>query len=129
LIFNPKTTSPCAGSIPAARRTATLPADRIDFVSVAVHETLHALGYQGYRAIERAACGTFPDTYRSRFDSLTRFGAGGDASVLYFVGVNAMSLQGGPVPLTSWGATHAIRDENFYHVGNAAGRFVFQSVI
>lgn len=105
-----------------AARTATLPADRIDFISVAVHETLHALGYQGYRTVNGAGQGTFPSVYRTRYDSLTGFGIGGDASLLYFSGVNAVSLYGGPVPLTTWPSSHPVSDENFYHVGNGPGR-------
>lgn len=123
LLFNPSDyLSLCWFDPSGAARTATLPSNKIDFISVAIHETLHALGFQGYRTIEGPGYGTFPDVYRTRFDSLTQFGAGGNPAVLYFVGTTATGVYGGPVPLTSWGANHAIRDENFYHVGNQAGQ-------
>jgi hypothetical protein len=104
-----------------AARTGAVPAGKTDFISVALHETLHALGFQGYRAIDGPAYGTLPADHESDFDALTAFGAGGSPGTLYFQGSQASALYGGPVPLTSVGPSDPLTSQNFYHVGNPAG--------
>jgi hypothetical protein len=122
ILINPRDYLPLCWFDPSgAARTATQPTDKIDFLSVAIHETLHSLGIQGLRAVQGTNYGTFPDLNRMQFDALSRFGAGSDPSVMYFTGINAESLYGGPVPLTSVGANNTLSEENFYHLGNPAG--------
>src|SRR5262249_20169375 len=105
-----------------AARTAAVPPGKIDFISAAMHETLHALGFQGYRTIDGPGCGGFAQPLRSTFDALTAFGTGGGPGVLSFVGPGAIARYGGPVPLTSVGPGHPLSTQNFYHVGNPPGR-------
>ena len=83
-------------------RTAPLPSDRTDAVSVFLHEFGHAFGFNGWRD---GFDGTLPGDYESTFDQLTTF----DGTDFSFEGANAMTVYGGPVPLT-YG--------NIFHVGN-----------
>ena len=85
------------------------------------HETLHGLGFTGYRTISGASYGQIEGSTETVYDSLTEFGAGGDPSVLYFIGPHAEAVYGGPVPLTSLGADDTT-GENFYHVANPPGQ-------
>jgi hypothetical protein len=105
-----------------AARTGTVPAGRTDFISLALHETLHALGFQGYRAVSGPVYGTFPGNYESDFDALSSFGSGADSGTLFFRGSHASAVYGGPVPLTSVGPSDPLSSQNFYHVGNPSGR-------
>jgi hypothetical protein len=123
LAFNARDYLPTTWFDPSgAARTAAVPPGKIDFISAAMHETLHALGFQGYRTIDGPGYGGFPQPLRSTFDALTAFGAGGDPGVLYFVGPSAVARYGGPVPLTSVGPGHPLSTQNFFHVGNPPGR-------
>ena len=105
-----------------AARTAPVPPGKTDFISVAVHEMLHGFGFQGYRAISGPGYGTLPAGYESSYDALTRFGTGANAGLLYFLGPRATAVYGGPVPLTSVGPSDPLTSQNFYHLGNPAGR-------
>jgi hypothetical protein len=105
-----------------AARTARVPAGRTDFISVALHETLHALAFQGYRATSGSGYGTIPPGPESSFDALSSFGTEAQAGTLYFRGSLASAVYGGPVPLTSVGPSDPLADQNFYHLGNPAGR-------
>jgi hypothetical protein len=97
-------------------RLGAVPPDKTDFISVALHEMTHALGFQGYRDISGTDYGTIPGGVESTFDALSAFGPGG---ILYFEGLQAMAVYGNqPVPLTSVGASTALESENFYHFGN-----------
>jgi hypothetical protein len=100
-------------------RAAPPPADKIDFVSVALHETLHGLGFQGYR--EGLGGEAFPHRLRSTFDALSGPAPGADPAVLYFLGPQAAAAYGGPVPLTSAGHDPGGAEQNWYHLGNPAG--------
>jgi hypothetical protein len=86
-----------------------------------VHEAFHGLGITGYRTRSGPNYGQIIGSDETNFDALTSFGAGGDPGVLYFVGPRAEAVHGGPVPLTSLGPSDTT-GENFYHVGNPAGR-------
>jgi hypothetical protein len=111
-----------------AARTATLPADKEDFLSTALHELVHALGFQGYRTIFGADYGEFTIEFpagsgkflASSYDVLTQFGSGDQADILFFTGAKAQAAYGGPVPLTSLGPDDAT-GENFFHLGNPMG--------
>jgi hypothetical protein len=122
LDFNTQSYLPTVWFDPSgAARTGTVPAGKTDFLSVALHETLHALGFQGYRAIDGPAYGTLPADHESDFDSLTYFGVGPNAGVLFFGGPHAIALYGAPVPLTSVGPSAPLTSQNFFHVGNPSG--------
>lgn len=92
------------------QRTAPVPADRTDAMSVLLHEWGHALGFNGW--ID-GSTGALPGSYASTYDAqiATQDGAGGMA--LVFQGAQAMSLYGGAVPLTFG---------NYAHLGNTGGR-------
>ncbi len=100
---------------------ATGPEGLNNMIYVLEHETLHGLGFTGYRTIVGADYGQILGTTESVYDSLTEFGAGGNPNILYFVGPRAEALYGGPVPLTTLGASDTT-GENFYHVGNPDGQ-------
>jgi hypothetical protein len=122
LDFNTQTYLPHAWFDPSGTaRTGTVPPDQTDFLSVALHELVHGLGFQGYRAVDGPTYGTLPADHESDFDAFTAFGSGADAGVLFFRGAHAASLYGGPVPLTSVGTSDPVTSENFYHVGNPIG--------
>jgi hypothetical protein len=122
LVFNPDYLRQQVWFDPTgAARAGDLPADKLDFISIATHEIVHALGFQGYRAIDGAGYGQFTANTESSYDAYTAFGAGGDAATLYFTGAHAEAVYGGPVPLTSVGPSDPLTSQNFYHVGNPVG--------
>jgi hypothetical protein len=87
-------------------RTATVPVNRTDAVSVFLHEFGHAFAFNGWLDL---FTGTHPGDYESTFDELVDF----DGSDFYFLGTWAVALYGGPVPLT-YG--------NYHHFGNNSPR-------
>jgi hypothetical protein len=90
-------------------RTAPIPSpapNETDAVSVLLHEFGHAFGFNGWRD---GVTGMLPGDYASTLDEMTTF----DGTNLYFIGQMAMSLYGGPVPLTFG---------NNFHLGNASPR-------
>lgn len=102
--------------------TGVAPERRVEaLIATLEHETLHALGFSGYRNTSGPDFGQFSGPTRTVFDSLTSFGSGGDPSVVYFTGPNAEALYGGPVPLTSVGPSERLSGSNYYHVGNPSG--------
>ena len=119
LDFNARDYLPHAWFDPSgAARTGRVPSGRADFISVALHEMMHALGFQGYRAISGPAYGTLSGGTESSFDALSSFSNG----VLYFRGPLATAVYGGPVPLTTVGPSDPLTSQNFYHLGNPWGR-------
>ncbi|MBW3597285.1 MAG: hypothetical protein KY475_08425 [Planctomycetes bacterium] len=106
---------------------ANVPSGKDDFLSAALHELVHTLGFSGYRAISGDDYGEFfiefPEEgmkLRSTFDELTQFDFFFNPT-LYFTGANAMSDYGDDVPLTTLGPDDA-SGENFYNLGNPEGR-------
>jgi hypothetical protein len=89
---------------PARRSTAVL-ADKIDAVSVFAHEIGHALAFNGWWNEPQAR---WQRGFGSTWDLLTY----DDGSLRYFTGARAMSLYGGPVPVTTG---------NNKHIGNSVG--------
>lgn len=87
-------------------RTAPVPADKVDALSVFMHEIGHALGFNGWTSPYDGSCS---EQQKSTFDRWVRF----DGTNFFFHGPQAMANYGGPVPLT-YG--------NVFHVGNAAPR-------
>ncbi len=99
-----------------ARRTAAVPADRLDAISVFTHEFGHALGMTGFRSLT-----TYRPTtaYLSLFDDLVRVG---DAT-LTFVGP-ATAARFGPLALTRTNTT-----QNVYHYGDPSKRGPFDDAL
>jgi hypothetical protein len=87
-------------------RTAPIPANKIDAISVLIHELGHAFVFNGWM---NGSTGQLPPTYMSTFDANASF----DGSNLFFNGAGATARYGGPVPLTF---------ANYGHIGNAAPR-------
>ncbi len=83
-------------------RTAAVPTNRTDAVSVLVHEFGHAFAFNGWR---NGTTGALPGTYGSTFDERTIF----DGTNFFFDGPLAQGVYGGPVPLTFG---------NIFHLGN-----------
>ncbi|MBX9623223.1 MAG: hypothetical protein K2X82_05360 [Gemmataceae bacterium] len=87
-------------------RTAPVPTDRTDAVSVFLHELGHAIGFNGWRDL---TTGQLPPTYASTYEAWS-FNWYDD---VYFYGPNATAAYGGRyVPLTR---------RNWPHVGNWDG--------
>ena len=87
-------------------RTAPIPANRIDALSVFIHELGHAFVFNGWI---NGTNGQLPPTYMSTFDANASF----DGSNVYFNGTGAAARYGGPVPVTY---------ANYGHIGNNAPR-------
>jgi hypothetical protein len=83
----------------------SIPIDKTDAESVFLHEFGHIFAFNGNRDQSTGALSTNTE---SQFDSLLSI-INNDP---YFMGPNAESVYGGPVPLTVG---------NIYHVGNASG--------
>lgn len=73
-------------------RTIPVPSNKVDAVSVFEHEIGHTLAFNGFR---NPNTGTLSTPYESTFDANVITQNGG----LFFVGSNAESVYGGPVPL------------------------------
>lgn len=76
-----------------------IPANRTDAYSVLLHEFGHALTFNGW---QNSFDGSYQDQFRSTYDELKVF----DGDNFFFIGENAMSLYGGPVPVTYGNSTH-----------------------
>ena len=87
-------------------RTAAIPANHIDAISVSTHELGHAFAYTGWA---NGTTGQLPATYMSTFDMNMTYTGGN----LFFVGANAKARYGGPVPLTY---------DNYGHTANRSPR-------
>jgi len=89
-------------------RTAPVPSNEIDFMSVILHELGHGFGFGGY------GDGSTPmqsGAAESGYDRYVRFYGGSP----YFVGPTAEAVYGGPVPLTPG---------SYYHYGVNSGIFL-----
>lgn len=82
-----------------------VPLDKVDAMSLFIHEVGHALAFNGWG---NHINGALPADYASTWDINTHF----DGTNLYFVGARAEQLYGGAVPVTVG---------NNYHIGNANG--------
>lgn len=85
-----------------SQRTAAVPADRLDAMSVMLHELGHAYGFNGWGS---HTTGEPPATYLSTWDQHVSF----DGSNILFNGPNARYVYGQPVPVTGG---------NNFHLGN-----------
>ncbi len=103
IIFNPAYLSTLWFDPDPYSRQGLVPLDRIDAMSVFLHEFGHALGFNGWGS----ATGTLPANYASTWDMNTSY----NGTTLAFYGAMAAALYGGPVPVTSG---------NNFHIGNWA---------
>ena len=87
------------------RRSTPVLGSRTDAVSVFAHEVGHALAFNGWWNEPLAR---WPQDVGSPWDLATY----DDGSLRYFTGAKAMSLYGGPVPVTAG---------NNWHIGNSVG--------
>jgi hypothetical protein len=110
-----------------AARSDPVPASQPDFLSIALHEMLHGLGFDYTRenpTTVNPVIGTTPINVPGQIDPYaedTAFGTGADAEVLYFTGPTAEAEFGGPVPLYSVPASNPMSVSNYSHVGGAIG--------
>lgn len=83
-------------------RSSPVPMDKVDALSVFLHEFGHAFAFNGFRS---PTDGSLPGSFASTFDEFVVF----DGANLFFTGSQAVDLHGGPVPLTFG---------NYQHLGN-----------
>lgn len=95
-------------------RTAPVPSDKVDLVSILTHELGHALGFQGF--IDQTT-GLTNLKYLSVFDTFITRDAGGS---VYFNGPSADAEYGSPVPLSP---------RNYYHYGTRQTPSLFTSLM
>jgi hypothetical protein len=105
---------------PPELRTAPVPADRGDFVSVVLHELGHGLGIGGNRDFNS---GQLLAPTISKFDDLSFYGSDGNAfdpqgqpNPLYFSGNSAAGIFGGDLPLTHKPVGDPNYGQNYYHL-------------
>ncbi|OCQ97777.1 hypothetical protein BCD64_06680 [Nostoc sp. MBR 210] len=84
-------------------RTATVPINKTDAVSLLLHEFGHVFGFNAWK---NNFDGTLSGNYQSTFDEKVVF----DGSNFFFVGKQATSVYGSPVPLTFGNITHVGND-------------------
>lgn len=96
-------------------RTATVPSNRLDAVSVFTHELGHGLGMTGFRSLTTFASGR----YRSLYDDHIVVAPG----ALTFEGPRTVA-RFGPVPLTRTSAT-----QNVYHYGDPSQPSPFDELL
>jgi len=101
-------------------RSASVPSDKGDFVSVVLHEMGHGFGLTGYRDYNT---GEIPGGVATQVDDLSYYGGdgnpfdpGGDPNPLFFGGDFAASLYGSDLPLTHKPANDFLWSQNFYHL-------------
>lgn len=87
-------------------RSDPIPPNKIDALSVFIHELGHAFVFNGWMD---GTTGALPATYMSTFDEQVQF----DGSNFFFDGPNAQAKYGAPVPIT-YG--------NPFHLGNNSPR-------
>jgi hypothetical protein len=92
-------------------RTAPVPSDKTDAMSVVLHELAHALAFNGFR---NKATGEPDPGFLSAYDALTRF----EGSLLVFTGQRAQDVFGGPVPLTFPPVQDGQALNDYTHLGN-----------
>jgi len=101
-------------------RTAAVPANKGDFVSVVLHELGHGFGIAGNRDF---ASGQLLTTAISQFDDLSYFGGNGSPfnvqgqpNPLFFGGDQAAAVYGSDLPLTHKAVGDPNFGQNFYHL-------------
>jgi hypothetical protein len=102
-------------------RTAAVPFNKGDFLSVTLHELGHAFGIAGYRDF---TTGLIHGNLATPFDNLSYFGgdgnpfnSSGSPNPMFFDGAQAANLYGSDLPLTHKLAGDPQFGQNFYHLG------------
>ena len=85
------------------KREAVIPRDKLDALSLFMHEIAHAIGFNGW--LDEKTGKPVSDMV-STYDQRVIFEEGR----FYFVGLRAMKVYGGPVPLST-------ETNNYHHVG------------
>lgn len=86
-------------------RAAPVPGDKLDALSIFLHELGHAMGFNGFM---NPSTGAFSGKYMSAYDRwVTR-----DGIEFFFNGPAAVKLYGRPIPL-------ARRNNNYHHLGDS----------
>ena len=80
-------------------RTTSIPTNRVDAVSVFIHEFGHALAFSGFK---NNTNGTLTGNVQTTFDQKTSF----DGTNFFFTGTRATAVYGGAVPLTFGSISH-----------------------
>ncbi|MEY2541450.1 MAG: hypothetical protein QOI22_1052 [Verrucomicrobiota bacterium] len=80
-------------------RTDPIPANRLDALSLFIHELAHAYAFSGWM---NGTTGQLPPDYMSTFDENVYY----DGANFFFVGPAAQADYGGPVPITYGNPTH-----------------------
>ena len=101
-----------------AERTAAVPPDRLDAISVFTHELGHGLGIAGYRSLDTYLPTDAP-VILSAFDDLVVASVG----ALTFEGPKTKAALG-PIPLT-----RNARTENIYHYGDPQTRSAYDAAL
>jgi hypothetical protein len=101
-------------------RTAPVPSNKGDFLSVALHEFGHAFGMAGFRDFPT---GKVNGDNATQMDDLSYFGGdgmpiapNGERNPLYFRGETAARLFGGDLRLTHKPPGDRLYSQNYYHV-------------
>jgi len=101
-------------------RTTPVPADRGDFLSVALHEFGHGFGMTGFRDY---ATGEIEGSVATQMDDLTYFGGNGEPiapdgsrNPMFFRGEGAARLFGSDLPLTHKPPGHFLHSQNYFHL-------------
>jgi len=108
-----------------ALRTATVPSNRGDFVSVVMHELGHGFGMTGYRDFPTGQI-LGPDAML--FDDKSYFGGNGNPiafdgsrNPMFFRGNNAAALYGGDLHLTNQNPGDFNYSQNYFHLSACGG--------
>ncbi len=101
-------------------RSASVPASKGDFVSVALHEIGHGFGFTGFRDF---ATGETLGTIATQMDDLSYFGGNGnpfsptgERNSMFFRGERGAQVFGGDLPLTHKPQGHFLYGQNFFHL-------------
>jgi hypothetical protein len=106
-------------------RSAPVPSDKGDFMSVVMHELGHGFGMTGYRDF---ATGQIPGIDAMLFDDKSYFGGTGNAiapdgsrNAMFFRGDKAASLYGTDLHLTNKPPGDPNYGQNYFHLGSCGG--------
>jgi hypothetical protein len=100
-------------------RTAAVPSNKGDFISVVMHELGHGFGMTGYRAFDT---GVVAGADTTLFEDKSYFGgngtaiAGGVRNPMYFRGDNAKTVYGSDLHLVNVRSTDPNYSQNYFHL-------------
>ena len=101
-------------------RSASVPNNKGDFVSVVMHELGHGFGLTGFRDF---ATGQIPGSIATQMDDLSYFGGNGnpfsptgERNPMFFRGERAAQVFGSDLPLTHTPQGHFLYGQNYFHL-------------